>query len=187
MITLSEKEQEIKELVEQLRKKYPSGSLPSHENSILRRKTEGLVPEIKRERLEALAFYIKPVLRYSRNPETDELTGNDKGKLLFYSRTKINPYDWEFQAHFEPGELAKGLKQFEEIGTYHGYAAPVMCRASIADVIAQLPENLIGRVVAFEINHLGSLEEYEDEKICPLRLLPFNWGFHYARTRLYEK
>lgn len=183
-IKTNEKEEEIRKFVEQLHKRRPSGNFSDKEELVLKRKIIELVPEIKKERLEALALHIKPVLRYLRDLETDELIRSENGRLLFYSKTKINPHDWKFQSNFKPGKLAKGLKPFEEIGTYHEYAASAMCRASIADVIAQLPGNLIERVAAFEINHLP-LEKYKES--CPLGTLPINWGFHYARTRLYER
>lgn len=80
-------------------------------------------------------------------------------------------YTWEPKK----GEKAKGLKPLKDVITFHSYGAPVFFKPSIAECLAQIPDDVFDQVVAFEI-----IEVVDDNAAM-------NAGYHAALTRFYGK
>jgi hypothetical protein len=81
----------------------------------------------------------------------------------------------------KPTKEARGLKKLQVITTYHTYGYHGMFKPSIAEVLTQIPQDLTGRVVAFEVK---GPETAEDLNKHPVEL---NEGFHVAETTLYTE
>jgi hypothetical protein len=64
------------------------------------------------------------------------------------------------------------LGYFASISTYHTFGYQGFFKPSVAEVLAQIPEDLLGQTVAFEV--LGPSRATAD-------------GYHVATTRLYER
>jgi len=132
------------------------------------------LPEISDGRLEELIKEIKPVVRYSRRitSREDKLVQDDKGDLYFIE--DVDPRKIAFTWDPKPARMAEEVNPnpYKTIKTIHSYGAPVLFKPSIAEVLAQIPEDDIGRCVAFETDHLGFTE---------------GSSYHLAQTRLYEK
>ena len=126
------------------------------------------IPEITDVRLTALAERIKPVYTF-------------KEKGLYYIKP-VNlrnvAYTWDPQ----PAIKAVGLKKCHDLTTLHAFDYYAFFKPSVAEVLAQIPEEYLESVVAFEI--VGGPVTADDlmrEKEA-LRA-----GFHMATTRLYVK
>ena len=104
------------------------------------------IPEISNKRLKELCKRIKPVERFADGPDG---LFRSLGGWLYYIRD-VNPRNVAFTWDPKPTERAIGLKELCCIDTYHTFAAPVCFKPTIAEVIAQIPEKLIDKVVAFE-------------------------------------
>ena len=132
------------------------------------------LPKISDGRLEELMGEIKPVVRYSRRVTSrkDKLVQDDEGDLYFIQ--DVDPRGVAFTWAPKPARIADEVNPnpYKSIETIHSYGAPVFFKPSIAEVLAQIPEDDIGRCVAFETNPLGFTE---------------GSSYHLAQTRLYEK
>jgi hypothetical protein len=154
------------------------------------------VPRISDERLEELAKRIKPIVQMERVSSSNE--DNDDGS--FTITTSPDPEgDWvpwrTGEKYFikdvdlrgvaytwspEPTKLASNLKTHADITTYHAYGYYGMFKPSIAEVLAQIPEEYVDKIVAFEI-----IKSPETAKDFNYDLAAFNAGYHVATTRLY--
>ena len=126
------------------------------------------IPKISDEELNDLFTHIKPVIDFY-----------GKGKRY------IEPVDLRGTAFIwdpEPAEKAKGLKMLRDIRTYHSYAYYGLFKPSIAEVIAQIPKELLDQVIAFEI-----IKKPETADDMNGELEALNAGYHVATTRLYTK
>lgn len=126
------------------------------------------IPEITDEELDTLSARIKPVVNFSK-----------KGKCFIKPvGLRTVAYTWEPK----PDKKAKDLKPLRDIRTYHTYGYYGFFKPSIAEVIAQIPKELLDQVVAFEIikapETAGDLNEEHDA---------LNAGYHVATTRLYTR
>lgn len=135
-----------------------------------------------RRTLEALALYIRPVVRFKRDRRTDELQERRKGGLLWYIDND-NPYDWKMLENPEPLEHARNLRAFAKGWMFFEYATPAMFRASVEEVIRQIPPKYFGRVIAFEI---GAAQYPLGNGFCPMQSHAEHDGHHCAQTTLYE-
>ncbi|MBS3096982.1 hypothetical protein J4480_06115 [Candidatus Woesearchaeota archaeon] len=129
------------------------------------------VPDISDERLEQLAIQIRPVARFVG----EKL---HPGGELYYTKGPDNPRELRKKAYTwvaEPLRLATNLTHYNDITTYHEFGASVIFSATIAEVLAQIPEEDLERAVAFEslYYHLTSQDIIE----C----------YHKTATRLYER
>jgi hypothetical protein len=110
-----------------------------HESNLRREAAMKRMAALTDERLAELAARIVPVLR---NDDEDEpvlryITVPDLRKVAFTWSPKY-------------GEPAGGLVEMARIFTYHTYAASVFFKPTIAEVLAQIPDEHLDRVVAFE-------------------------------------
>ena len=134
------------------------------------------IPEITDQRLEELASQIKPVVRFKgKKGRVPKYNG-----VLFYIADvdlRGTAFTWEPKAT----KIADDLNIYAMIRTFHSYGAPSFFKPSIAEVLAQIPQEDIGRVVAFETLTSKIDSTSLDIKNC----LPD--GYHWTTTRLYEK
>jgi hypothetical protein len=125
------------------------------------------IPKGSKKKIVELAEKIQPVITIDGH-----LTHIKPSDLFNVS------YVWDPK----PTQKAIGLKAVADIRTYHGYGYYGFFKPSVAEVIAQIPENLVQTIVAFEI--VESPETADDLNKEPEAL---NEGFHVAKTRLYAK
>ena len=125
------------------------------------------IPEISDERLAELVERIKPTCRF--NGELRHIEPVDPRRVA---------YTWDPK----PAEVAEGLELLADVRTYHSYGAPNMFKPSIAEVLAQIPEEHLSQVVAFEI-----VKSPHDVHDLNKEREALNAGYHVATTRLYRK
>ena len=134
------------------------------------------IPEISDERLETLAARIKPVIRFQATTagRFESIDRNPEGKPFY-----IEPVDFRRTAFTwdpKPTVEAEDIVPYKTIETFHTYGAPVFFKPSIAEVLAQIPEEDLERAVAFETGHHDMSAEH-----C------LSDGYHWAATVLYER
>ncbi len=127
------------------------------------------IPEVTEDRIKELAERIKPVVQFDGGKYYIELV------LVDLFRTA---YTWDPK----PANKATGLKLLCDITTYHTYGYHAMFKPSIAEVLAQIPDDYLDKVVAFEI--VRSPETADDLNREPEAL---KVGYHVATTRLYAR
>lgn len=71
------------------------------------------------------------------------------------------------------------MREVSRINTYHTYGHPAMFKPSIAEVLAQIPDDLLGSVSAFEVSGPGHVDDINREREAR------DAGFHVAETILY--
>lgn len=125
------------------------------------------IPKVPEERIRALAERIKPVVRRPRSRDLHYIVPVD----LFHVA-----YTWDPKL----AEKATDLKAVCDITTYHTYGYHGFFKPSIAEVLAQIPEEYLDRVVAFEIvESPNTADDLNREREA------LNAGYHVAKTRLY--
>lgn len=127
------------------------------------------IPDVSEDRIRELAEKIKPVVRID-------------GKQRYIKPVDLFrvAFTWEPKpAFFEP----KNLTTLKDITTFHGWAYYGFFKPSIAEVLAQIPEELTDKVVAFEI--VESPQSASDFYKTDESRAAFNDGFHTAKTRLF--
>jgi hypothetical protein len=103
-----------------------------------------------------------------------------KGGKLFH----IKPVDLHKTAFtWDPKlrEEADGLRVLTTIRTLHGYGYHGFFKPSIAEVLVQIPDDLIADVVAFSTDGPNSADDFNDD------LLALDAGYHVATTTLYGR
>lgn len=123
-----------------------------------------MIPLMPLEDIEFRAERIKPII---------------KGRVVDCPDLVSTAYTWD--PKFKD-EVLPELKVLQTIRTYHGYGYYGLFKPSIAEVLAQIPGNLIHRVYGFEIVQSPQTAEDLNKHIEYVRE-----GFHLAITVLYEK
>lgn len=126
------------------------------------------IPNVPKEIIEQLATRIKPVVEF-----------RDLGKCYI---EEVNLFDVAYTWAPFPTTRAEDIKPLCFITTYHAWAYYGFFKPSIAEVLAQVPEELLEIVVAFEI--VQSPETAEDLNKYPDA---FDAGYHVATTQLYVR
>jgi hypothetical protein len=94
----------------------------------------------------------------------------------------VDPFSEAYTWDAEPARKAVGLKALCDITTYHPYSYYGCFRASVAQVILQIPPEHLDKVIAFEIvKHPETADDLDPESEI------FNSGYHIATTRLYVR
>ncbi|MFA6570038.1 MAG: hypothetical protein WCT77_02245 [Bacteroidota bacterium] len=128
----------------------------------------GWIPEISDGELDKLTRLIKAVVDFP-------------GEGKYYIKP-VGPRTVVFTWDPKPDTVAEGLKPLLDIRTYHAFAFYGFFKPTIAEVIAQIPNDILDQVVAFEIiKHPETTEDLNNEKEA------INAGYHVATTRLYTK
>jgi len=123
------------------------------------------IPDITDAQLEALYDLTKPLVK--------------DGKDLYYIRKpdlRNVAFPWDPKLTWK----ATGLHKVRTIRTLHEYGYYGMFKPSVAEVLAQIPKSLIGRVQAFYVEGpktAAELNMHKDE---------LNAGFHVAETTFYS-
>lgn len=125
------------------------------------------IPKITDERLAALAARIKPVVR-NRNNALAYVAPCDLRNEAFTWDPKIT-------------RRADNLVKHATIRTLHTYGYYGFFKPSIAEVLAQIPADLIEQTVAFETVGPADADAINEESAA------LNAGFHVATTRLYGR
>lgn len=140
--------------------------------------TKVWIPELPKKRIQELAERIKPIVRFA---EGEKGLFRSTDGYLFYIQP-VNLFDVAYTWEPKPTEKATDLKSLCDITTYHSFAYYGFFKPSIAEVIAQIPEEWLDRVVAFEI--VTSPRSADDLNTNSEAL---NAGYHVATTRFYSK
>jgi len=139
------------------------------------------IPVISNEELDWLYSRIKPVIRYGikfrKNGKIDPSEVDVDG-LPFYIKD-VDPREWAFTWGPKSTRQADDIERLDDIITYHTYGAPSLFKPSVAEVLAQIPEEYLEKTVAFEVraenlrewNHVEEGGKY----------------YHVTMTRLYQK
>ena len=128
------------------------------------------IPEISDELLEELNGKIEPVVR------------NEQGQLFYMCDLDLESLrNTSFIWSPELVEPAHDLLKVAEIKTLHTYGYYGMFKASVAQVLSQIPIGFIDKICAYEVigpNDASDLAKEQDA---------LNAGFHVATTVLYER
>ena len=126
----------------------------------------GRVPEISDERISELSQRIKPLI--IRRGLPCYIKPCDPRKTAFSWDPKV-------------AKIARDLKVLCEIPTYHSYGYYGFFKPSIAEVLAQIPEELQDKCCAFSTEGPGTAGDLNDQ------IDVVNEGFHRAVTTLYQQ
>ena len=122
------------------------------------------IPEISDEELRQRADRIKPLVR--------------KDGILFFI-TEPNLRGSAFIRSPELAGRAPEMCEVARITTYHTYGYPGLFKPSVAEVLAQIPGDILANVSAFEVAGPADVDDLNREPEA-LRA-----GFHVAETILY--
>lgn len=124
------------------------------------------IPNVPKERICELAKRIKPVVRFTSG--------------LHYIKP-VDLFTIAFTWDPKRASKAKGLRKLRDITTYHTYGYHGFFKPSIAEVLAQIPAELLGEAVAFETHGPDSVDDLN------AHLEELNAGLHVACTTLYGR
>ncbi len=128
-----------------------------------------MIPKISDTRLKQLAKKIRPVVQ-------------GPNRILHYIKP-VNLKETAFTWGPDLAEEATSLTLITTIRTFHTYGYYGFFKPSIAEVIAQIPTDLLDSVGAFETHGPDMAEDfYQDEETKNA----FDKGFHTAKTVLYR-
>jgi hypothetical protein len=128
-------------------------------------KTKIKIPPITDERIKELLARIKPVI-----------TKDGIKRYIKLCHPRNEAYTWDAK----PTDEAEGITPIIQIKTYHTFGYHGFFKPSLAEVLAQIPEEHIERCAAFEIVERPKRAEDLNEESEAL-----NQGFHVATTQLY--
>lgn len=124
------------------------------------------IPKISNEVLEERYARIKPLVKRD-------------GKLYTITKPDLRNQSFIWDPKLEQ-EVSGGLKEVVKVKTLHTYGHYSLFKPSVAEVLAQIPDYLLDKVVAFHIDGPDSvtdLNKFGEET---------NMGFHVAFTTLYK-
>lgn len=136
------------------------------------------IPSVPRNRIMEIAEQIKPVVRFVGAP--DDFHQSMEGEPYYVEPVDLFnvAYTWDPK----PLDKAMGLETVCDIRTYHTFGYYGFFKPSIAEVLAQIPEEHLSRVIAFEI-----VDSPKDASDLNRELEAVNAGYHVAITRLYSR
>lgn len=140
------------------------------------------IPEISDEKLEELRKRIKPVARFVRG--IDGLHADWNG-FLYYICIKGGPRNTTFYFEITAGRKCKNLKPVALIETHHSTGG-FFFKPSEAEVLAQIPVELLGIVVAYEITDYDMTNAREHCDSTATLLLYEKRGLMYYLRRLFK-
>ena len=127
---------------------------------------ENKIPEISDRQLNKMLKVIKPVVRFELEDwETGKIKLDKEGEpkrastgTTWWGLFDIEPVDPRGIAYtWEPKPVGKwrhDISCFDIIRTYHRCGHPSLFKPSIAEVLAQIPKDIVDKTIAFEIlNH----------------------------------
>lgn len=137
------------------------------------------IPDVPKERIEELARRIRPVMRFARTAKTCGRLDLNPGGNFYY----LKPVDLFRIAFTWPGTpkadvRAPRLQKLRTIKTYHAWDYYGFFKPTIAEVLAQIPEDILDEVIAFEL-------EPPADPLEPWDIVQY--GHHVAETTFYGK
>ena len=123
-------------------------------------------------------FYIPLRTRAELETHADRIIALVKGKPVVNGDIVGTSYTWD--PKYDEERKVPQLKPLADITTYHSYGYYGLFKPSIAEVLAQIPEVLLQRVVAFEI-----VDRPETAEDLNKHSEALNAGYHFATTRLF--
>ena len=124
------------------------------------------VPKISDERVEEMGKIIKPLV--VRKGQLCYIKPCDPRKVAFSWDPKVT-------------KIARGLRKICEIPTYHTFGYYGMFKPSIAEVLAQIPEEFLNECSAFITKGPETIDDLHAQMDV------VNEGYHRAMTTLYGK
>lgn len=128
---------------------------------------EKLIPDKGRDFVCQWAEKIKPLL--------------SKGGKLMHCTNDTDHFEASFPWGAKATSEAKDLMEVARIRTLHTYGYYGFFKPSLAEVIQQIPEEVLGQVEYFVINGPDTADDLNREKEM------LNKGYHVAETVLYKK
>jgi hypothetical protein len=125
------------------------------------------IPKLSEEELEKRAQTIKPVIRFD-------------GTLHYIEDVHLSNVSHIWSPVKK--DVASGLLPVTNVVTYHTYGYCGLFKPSIAEVLAQVPEEIVDQVCAFEI-----VEKPKSAEDLNRNLEALNTGYHFATVQLYKK
>lgn len=129
------------------------------------------IPPISDVHLKRRAEHIRPIVRFAEGPKGH--FRNLSGFPCYISIPGIHSRPYLHKPKYYKRDPK--LEILTEITTFHPFDLPLCFQPSVADVLAAIPEELVSKVIAFEI-----VELLEDAAATEA-------GFHAAKTCLYTK
>lgn len=127
------------------------------------------IPNVPEERVVELAQRIEPIVRIGDAPRY--IKPVDLNRIAFMWSPEATGY-----------VDMNGLVALRDITTYHTWAYYGFFKPTIAEVLKQIPTEIVDQVVAFEIIESPQCaEDFDKDREA------FNAGYHVATTRLYGK
>ena len=135
------------------------------------------IPEMPEDDIRRLAETIKPIVRFAEGKEG--LFRSEQG--FPYRIEPVDLFKTAYTYDPKPTTRFEGeLVPLRDITTYHSYGYYGCFKPSVAEVLAQIPDDIVDQVVAFEI-------VWSPETAADLRGEAVNAGYHEATTRLYTE
>ncbi|MBP6888251.1 MAG: hypothetical protein KBC21_00965 [Candidatus Pacebacteria bacterium] len=128
---------------------------------------ESYIPKLSEEELQKRYQLIKPVIRFS-------------GTLYYIEDVHLSNVSYIWSPVKK--ERASGLMSIAKVTTYHTYGYYGLFKPSIAEVLAQIPEEMVDQVCAFEI-----VERPESAEDFGKDIVAIKAGYHVALAQLYKK
>lgn len=128
---------------------------------------ESYIPKLSEEELQKRSQLIRPVIRFG-------------GTLYYIEDVHLSNVSYIWSPVKK--ERASGLVSVAKVTTYHTYGYYGLFKPSIAEVLAQIPEEMVGKVCAFEI-----VERPERAEDFSKDIKAFKAGYHVAVVQLYTK
>ncbi len=118
------------------------------------------IPEISDQELHARYERIKPVVRYAEMRMGGKSRLEEHAEGDHYHIEDVDLRRTAFTWAPKPTTRAPGLIELDTIATHHTYGYQGFFKPSIAEVLAQIPEEYLGDVVAFETHYKGMSGKY---------------------------
>lgn len=124
------------------------------------------IPEISDEKLEGLSAHIKPLVR--------------RGDQLFFIEDP-DPRNVAFPWSPVLKEAAEDLEVLSILPTLHSFGYHGLFKPSVAEVLAQIPDELLEEAIAFEVHAPQNTTDLSRQWDA------VNSGYHVAATTVYRQ
>jgi hypothetical protein len=132
------------------------------------------------ELTKAFEAHVDPVIQGDIAPREHIFPVIPKHGKLFHIKP-VDPRKIAFTWDPKLREEATGLVELTTIRTLHGFGYHGFFKPSIAEVLTQIPDDLVPRVVAFSTEGPGAASDLNED------LLALDAGYHVGTTTLYGR
>lgn len=140
---------------------------------------ENWIPDVPKDELISRSSRIRPVIRCKKNSEGEpKRVWSSRGELYYIKPVNIFgiAYTWDPVIDVK----APDFIQLEDVRTYHRWSYYGFFKPSIAECLAQIPDEILDKTVAFEI-----IDFPQDSSDLNREYEAFRAGYHVAVTRYY--